>query len=338
MLYFLNIQKILYFSFLLSNISTLSVFAQEVHRAASTYRSSISLSEPRISDIKESLSSESPNFPNSLKLFFQELKGNYAIFYDWNGETVYYKYRINKFDKSKLRQVRKLSEGAAYEINGRWEGLIVFQVSTVPLFKKASEISLEEKKINSPFRFLILLNLRNWLWMKSFIKKKIQNNFLKEVSSFLIFLSSFIFPSSFDLLALDPLNPDLSYHLTPFILNIVKIRLPEKAEVLKLGTGNHWKIIPTQGKAWMLILREWDGLPSNEESLKSILKDLFPNSFLKLPNLKMIGGERKETVYGTPLTIRYFLLEKIKKSYRSIFVLIQKIKPFLIFFKIRINF
>lgn len=100
--------------------------------------------------------------------------------------------------------------------------------------------------------------------------------------------------------------------MTPFILNIVKIRLPEKAEVLKLGTGNHWKIIPTQGKAWMLILREWDGLPSNEESLKSILKDLFPNSFLKLPNLKMIGGERKETVYGTPLTIRYFLLEKIK--------------------------
>ncbi|EMO54293.1 LIC_11959 family protein [Leptospira noguchii] len=143
MLYFLNILKILYFSFFLFNISTLSIFAQEVHRAASTYRNSIPLSEPRISDIKESLSSESPN---SLKLFFQELKGNYAIFYDWNGETVYYKYRINKFDKSKLRQVRKLSEGAAYEVNGRWEGLIVFQVSTVPLFKKVSEISLEEKK------------------------------------------------------------------------------------------------------------------------------------------------------------------------------------------------
>ncbi|EMM80208.1 hypothetical protein LEP1GSC037_5023 [Leptospira interrogans str. 2006001854] len=84
-----------------------------------------------------------------MKLFFQELKGNYAIFYDWNGETVYYKYRINKFDKSKLKQVRKLSEGAAYEVNGLWEGLIVFQVSTVPLFKKASEISLEEKKEKS---------------------------------------------------------------------------------------------------------------------------------------------------------------------------------------------
>ncbi len=120
--------------------------APEVHRAAATYRDSIPLSEPRISDIKESLSSGSPNFPNSFKLFFQELKGNYAIFYDWNGEMVYYKYRINKFDKSRLRQVRKLSEGAAYEVRGRWEGMIVFQVSTVPLFKKASEITLEEKK------------------------------------------------------------------------------------------------------------------------------------------------------------------------------------------------
>ncbi|ASV06100.1 hypothetical protein B2G47_09050 [Leptospira interrogans serovar Canicola] len=141
--------KILWINIHFLYISSLSVFAQEIHRAASTYRSSISLSEPRISDIKESLSSESPNFPNSLKHFFQELKGNYAIFYDWNGETVYYKYRINKFDKSKLKQVRKLSEGAAYEVNGLWEGLIVFQASTVPLFKKASEISLEEKKEKS---------------------------------------------------------------------------------------------------------------------------------------------------------------------------------------------
>ncbi|WP_061219540.1 LIC_11959 family protein [Leptospira weilii] len=146
MLRFSNIQKILRVSFFLLGISAQLASALEVHRAAATYRDSIPLSEPRISDIKESLSSGSPNFPNSFKLFFQELKGNYAIFYDWNGETVYYKYRINKFDKSRLRQVRKLSEGAAYEVRGRWEGMIVFQVSTVPLFKKASEITLEEKK------------------------------------------------------------------------------------------------------------------------------------------------------------------------------------------------
>ncbi|WP_425529241.1 LIC_11959 family protein [Leptospira stimsonii] len=122
------------------------VSAQEVHRAATTYRSSISFDEKRIADIKESLNTQSPNFPETIKLFFQELKGNYAVFYDWNGETVYYKYRINKFDKSRARLVRKLAEGAAYEVRGRWEGMIVYQVSTIPLFKKASEVTLEEKK------------------------------------------------------------------------------------------------------------------------------------------------------------------------------------------------
>jgi hypothetical protein len=122
------------------------VFAQEVQRAAATYRSSISFEEKRIADIKESLTTESPNFPETIKLFFQELKGNYAVFYDWNGETVYYKYRINKFDKSRARMVRKLAEGAAYEVRGRWEGMIVYQVSTIPLFKKASEVTLEDKK------------------------------------------------------------------------------------------------------------------------------------------------------------------------------------------------
>ncbi|PJZ29682.1 LIC_11959 family protein [Leptospira kmetyi] len=149
---FLNIQKTLWMLVLFLGmivdfpILGKTLFAQEVHRAAATYRSSISYSEPRVADLKESLSSSSPNFPDSIKLFFQELKGNYAVFYDWNGETVYYKYRINKFDKSRARQVRKLAEGAAYEVRGKWEGLIVFQVSTIPLFKKASEITLEEKK------------------------------------------------------------------------------------------------------------------------------------------------------------------------------------------------
>ncbi|XDD51685.1 hypothetical protein AB3N59_08130 [Leptospira sp. WS92.C1] len=122
------------------------ILAQEVHRAATTYRSSISYLEPRITDVKESLSESSSDFPETFKLFFQELKGNYAIFYDWNGETVYYKYRINKFDRSRLRQVKKLAEGAAYEVTGRWEGMIVFQVPTVPLFKKAPEITLDDKK------------------------------------------------------------------------------------------------------------------------------------------------------------------------------------------------
>ncbi|EMO61587.1 hypothetical protein LEP1GSC133_0245 [Leptospira borgpetersenii serovar Pomona str. 200901868] len=70
-----NIQKILGTSFFLLGTSVQLVSTPEVHRAAATYRNSISLLEPRISDIKESLSSESPDFPNSFKLFFKNSKG-----------------------------------------------------------------------------------------------------------------------------------------------------------------------------------------------------------------------------------------------------------------------
>ncbi|WP_246846841.1 acyltransferase [Leptospira barantonii] len=119
-----------------------------------------------------------------------------------------------------------------------------------------------------------------------------------------------------ELRAVDPLDPNLSFHSpeTPFVSDLVKIRFPEKAEVRRIGNGNHWKSIPTQGRAWMLILREWEGHPSAEEPLENLLKELFPNSKnLILPvfkGLKAIGGERKEIISGNPLTVRYFLLQR----------------------------
>ncbi|ABJ79236.1 acyltransferase [Leptospira borgpetersenii serovar Hardjo-bovis] len=142
--------------------------------------------------------------------------------------------------------------------------------------------------------------------MRTFLKRTV----LLFLILFCIFIS---FPVA-DLGALDPLNSNLSYHPSevPFVLNVVKILFPEKYEVRKLGTGNHWKILPTHGRAWMLILREWEGLPSG--SLQSLVKDLFPDyRELVLPEfrgLKTIGGERKEIVAGNSLTVRYFLLER----------------------------
>ncbi|EMY78186.1 hypothetical protein LEP1GSC060_1364 [Leptospira weilii serovar Ranarum str. ICFT] len=153
--------------------------------------------------------------------------------------------------------------------------------------------------------------------MKLFIKKILKRTFERKnlyVSSILLyFLLHFSFKQ---LYALDPLDPNLFYQTpnTPFVLNLIKIRFPEKCEVRRLGTGSHWKVVPREGRAWMMILREWEGTPSDEESLKSFLKNLFPDSKnLTLPQfqgLKTIGAERKEIVSGTPLTVRYFLLEK----------------------------
>ncbi|RHX86489.1 hypothetical protein [Leptospira stimsonii] len=131
-------------------------------------------------------------------------------------------------------------------------------------------------------------------------------------------LSVFCFFPPTTMRALDPLDPALFYHSpsSPFLLNILKIRFPEKAEVRTNGNGYHWKVIPTKGRAWMLILREWEG-PFKEESVKTLLRDLFPNSKdLNLPKwdgLLSIGAERKEIVSGNPLTVRYYLFQKKEK-------------------------
>ncbi|MCG6193188.1 acyltransferase [Leptospira sp. FAT2] len=139
------------------------------------------------------------------------------------------------------------------------------------------------------------------------------------LSIFLLLLV--LVPSPYaELFAVDPLDSDLSYQSesTPFVTDLVKIRFPEKAEVRRLGTQNHWKIIPRQGRAWMMILREWEGVISKEETLSALLKELFPESKdIPVPDLrgiKIVAGERKEIVSGNPLTVRYYLLEQKGKT------------------------
>ncbi|RHX79186.1 acyltransferase [Leptospira yasudae] len=137
-------------------------------------------------------------------------------------------------------------------------------------------------------------------------------------NSFVLWILLLLFSalSHRELSALDPLDPNLSYlkESTPFVADLVKIRFPEKCEVRRLGTQNHWKIIPKQGRAWMMILREWEGTVSKEEALSALLKELFPESKdIPVPDLrgiKIVAGERKEIVSGNPLTVRYYLLEQ----------------------------
>ncbi|MBM9502134.1 acyltransferase [Leptospira sp. 201903071] len=155
--------------------------------------------------------------------------------------------------------------------------------------------------------------------MKSSIKKILIRNSKKKNPFVFSILICFFFQFHFvSLYALDPLDPNLAYYppSSPFVLNLLKIRFPEKTEVKTDGNGNHWKAIPTHGRAWMLILREWEG-PFREESLITLLKELFPNSkefsVPKLGGMTAVGAERKEIVSGNPLTIRYFLFRKQEK-------------------------
>ncbi|XDD51684.1 acyltransferase [Leptospira sp. WS92.C1] len=121
--------------------------------------------------------------------------------------------------------------------------------------------------------------------------------------------------SFFKIHALDTLDPDVSYHseASSFPLTLLKIRFPEKCEIRRMGNSSYWKVIPVQGRSWMMIFREWEGF-ENEGSLEQLFKELFPGSTKPIlpqwKEFKMIGGERQEVVAGNPLIIRYFLFQK----------------------------
>ncbi|PJZ70177.1 hypothetical protein CH373_09855 [Leptospira perolatii] len=123
---------------LLSNLNADSI--------ESTYRGTISLEEARTLDIKMGLSESTPDFPDKQRLFFQGLEGNYAIFYDWNGHTVYYQYRENKFDRRYRKYVSRLSGGAPYLVSGEYLGVFVFENGVVRRLKKKGQDNLADRK------------------------------------------------------------------------------------------------------------------------------------------------------------------------------------------------
>ncbi|TGK33246.1 acyltransferase [Leptospira gomenensis] len=136
-------------------------------------------------------------------------------------------------------------------------------------------------------------------------------------TSFFLFVSLTIFVPDFrNLNASDPLDPDLQIvakdDTFPFYLG--RIRFPQKAEIRSLGNGGHWRAVPTQGRAWMLILREWENQNVPDQSLKKFFRELFPDSkdlpAFDVAGWETIGGEKKETVSGNPLTIRYYLFRR----------------------------
>lgn len=87
------------------------------------FQGSIDPREPRIKDFKERISEENPNFPEEMHLYFQELTGDYAVFYDLDGRTVYYQYRRNKWDYDAIERVHNLFSGRSYRVRGDFLGI-----------------------------------------------------------------------------------------------------------------------------------------------------------------------------------------------------------------------
>lgn len=91
------------------------------------FHNDISKSEKRIKEYKNEAKGLEINLPEQLKLFFKELKADYAIFYDWNGEEVYYRYRRNKFDFESEKKTIGLFQGQSYRIKGIFMGIASFK-------------------------------------------------------------------------------------------------------------------------------------------------------------------------------------------------------------------
>lgn len=85
------------------------------------YTHSISLSEKRIIDGKNEFKTKG-QFPVDWKLYFKTKEGDFAVFYDWNGHEMHFRFRRNKFDEDGDYFARDLIAGNPYQVKGEWIG------------------------------------------------------------------------------------------------------------------------------------------------------------------------------------------------------------------------
>lgn len=64
--------------------------------------------------------------PLNWEFYFKERNGNYAVFYDLNGDEAYFQFRRNKFDIDGDNFASKLIPGNAYNVTGQYLGAFVF--------------------------------------------------------------------------------------------------------------------------------------------------------------------------------------------------------------------
>jgi hypothetical protein len=127
----------LFFGLLICDLPNLS--AQEETMAVprpesanpSKFQGSISEEEMRILDFKKLATESNMDFPEEIHLFFQELQGDYAVFYDRNGHLAQYRYRRNKWDQEAKDAVHNLLPGRSYKVRGRFQGFLFFGVNSV---------------------------------------------------------------------------------------------------------------------------------------------------------------------------------------------------------------
>ncbi len=111
---------------MLSLIVISFLIAAEPPPPSEKYNGDISTKEKRIRQYKEEITDISYKFPEQLKLFYKKTYSDYAVFYDRNGDEVYYRYRRNKFDSEAEKKLTGLFSGQSYRVNGEYAGVARF--------------------------------------------------------------------------------------------------------------------------------------------------------------------------------------------------------------------
>jgi hypothetical protein len=117
----------------ISKIILLFIFCIPIF-SSEKFQNDISKNEKRIKEYKTEIKEINSPFPEELKLFFKYLKNDYAVFYDWNGEEVYFKYRKNKFDSTSFDRTLGLYSGQSYRIKGKFIGIACFKDKKTNLY------------------------------------------------------------------------------------------------------------------------------------------------------------------------------------------------------------
>jgi hypothetical protein len=124
---------------------------------AQKYEKDISFKEKRVLEFKKEA-----KYTDDWKLFYKGKDTDYVVFYDLDGQEVYFKYRRDHLDREAENLIVGLFVGQAYRIKGRFFGIILnFDEKTKknyhpPQIQKKAEISNENKfsPMNKPIFLL----------------------------------------------------------------------------------------------------------------------------------------------------------------------------------------
>jgi hypothetical protein len=121
------------------------------------FEKDISFKEKRVLEYKKE-----STYPTDWKLFYKGKDTDYVVFYDLDGQEVYFKYRKDHLDREAERNIQGLFVGQAYRIKGRAWGILLYYDEKLkknfhpPIIQKNSDISPENKFSSQNKPILIL--------------------------------------------------------------------------------------------------------------------------------------------------------------------------------------